>query len=56
MAAGELVSVRAQQEMVDREVQVERQELADDPTGERRELAVMYQAQGLSAQDADMVR
>ena len=34
MAAGELVSVRAQQEMVQREVQVERQELADDPEGE----------------------
>ncbi len=39
MAAGELVSVRAQQEMVEREVQVERQELADDPEGEQRELA-----------------
>src|SRR5580658_1336126 len=48
MAAGELVSVRAQQEMVEREVQVERRELAEDPAGERRELAGMYQAQGLS--------
>jgi len=55
MAAGELVSVRAQQEMVDREVQVERQELAEDPEGERRELAGMYRAQGLSAEDADTV-
>ena len=55
MAAGELVSVRAQQEMVDREVQVERQELAEDPEGERRELAGMYRAQGLSADDADTV-
>src|SRR5580692_2884631 len=55
MAAGELVSVRAQQEMVEREVQVERQELADDPTGERRELVGLYQAKGLSAQDADTV-
>jgi len=55
MAAGELVSVRAQQEMVEREVQVERQELADDPEGERRELAGMYRAQGLSAADADIV-
>ena len=55
MAAGELVSVRAQQEMVDREVQVERQELAEDPEGEKRELAGMYQAQGLSAEDADTV-
>jgi vacuolar iron transporter family protein len=55
MAAGELVSVRAQQEMVEREVQVEREELAEDPAGETRELAGMYRAQGLSAQDADTV-
>jgi VIT1/CCC1 family predicted Fe2+/Mn2+ transporter len=55
MAAGELVSVRAQQEMVEREVQVERQELADDPEGERGELAGMYRAQGLSAEDATTV-
>jgi vacuolar iron transporter family protein len=55
MAAGELVSVRAQREMVEREVQVERRELAEDPAGERRELAGMYQAQGLSAEDADTV-
>jgi VIT1/CCC1 family predicted Fe2+/Mn2+ transporter len=55
MAAGELVSVRAQQEMVEREVQVERQELADDPEGEQRELAGMYQARGLSDEDASTV-
>jgi VIT1/CCC1 family predicted Fe2+/Mn2+ transporter len=55
MAAGELVSVRAQREMVEREVQVERQELADDPEGEQQELAGMYQAQGLSAEDASTV-
>ena len=55
MAAGELVSVRAQQEMVEREVQVEREELAEDPAGETRELAGMYRAQGLSAEDADTV-
>jgi vacuolar iron transporter family protein len=55
MAAGELVSVRAQQEMVEREVQVERQELADDPGGEQRELAGMYRARGLSSQDANTV-
>ena len=55
MAAGELVSVRAQQEMVERELQVERAELAEDPEGERRELAGMYLAQGLSAEDANTV-
>ena len=55
MAAGELVSVRAQQEMVEREVEVERQELADDPEGELRELTGMYEAQGLSAEEASTV-
>jgi VIT1/CCC1 family predicted Fe2+/Mn2+ transporter len=55
MAAGELVSVRAQQEMVEREVDVERHELADDPEGELRELTAMYQVQGLSAEDAGTV-
>jgi vacuolar iron transporter family protein len=55
MAAGELVSVRAQQEMVEREVEVERQELADDPEGELRELTGMYEARGLSHEDASTV-
>ena len=52
MAAGELVSVRAQQEMTARELQVERQELADDSEGEMRELAAMYRARGVPADDA----
>ena len=41
--------------MVDRELQVERQELADDPEGEQVELAGMYRAQGLSSDDAKTV-
>ena len=55
MAAGELVSVRAQDELVQRELQVERQELAEHPDAERRELSGMYRAQGVSAEDADTV-
>lgn len=55
MAAGELVSVRAQQELTERELQVERQELADEPEAERRELAGMFRARGLSAGDAEVV-
>jgi VIT1/CCC1 family predicted Fe2+/Mn2+ transporter len=47
MASGELVSVRAQEELVDREVAVEARELADDPRGERVELAQIYEAKGL---------
>ena len=55
MAAGELVSVRAQDELVQRELQVERQELTEHPNAERRELAAMYRAQGVSAEDAETV-
>lgn len=52
MAAGELVSVRAQKEMAERELQVERQELADEPEAELRELAAMYRARGVPPGDA----
>jgi vacuolar iron transporter family protein len=55
MAAGELVSVRAQQEMVEREVEVERQELATEPEAELRELTGMYRAQGLAREEAETV-
>jgi VIT1/CCC1 family predicted Fe2+/Mn2+ transporter len=55
MAAGELVSVRAQQELAERELQVEREELAEEPEAERRELAAMYRARGVSADDAETV-
>ena len=55
MAAGELVSVRAQQELVEKEVEVERQELATEPEAEFQELIGMYRAQGLSLEDASTV-
>src|SRR5579864_2019865 len=55
MAAGELVSVRAQHELMQRELQVEREELADEPEAERRELAALYRARGVPSQDADTV-
>jgi VIT1/CCC1 family predicted Fe2+/Mn2+ transporter len=55
MAAGELVSVRAQQELQQRELQVEQAELAEEPEAERRELAAMYRARGVPPDDADTV-
>lgn len=55
MAAGELVSVRAQDELVQRELDVERAELANEPEEERRELAAMYRARGVPAADAETV-
>jgi len=55
MAAGELVSIRAQHELLQRELQVEREELAEEPEAERRELAAMYRARGVPAVDAETV-
>jgi VIT1/CCC1 family predicted Fe2+/Mn2+ transporter len=55
MAAGELVSVRAQDELVRHEVEVERQELRDSPEDEQRELAAMYRARGVPDEDAEVV-
>lgn len=52
MAAGELVSVRAQKELAEKELAVERQELAEEPEAEMRELAAMYRARGVPAPDA----
>ncbi len=55
MAAGELVSVRAQDELVQREIAIERDELANEPEAEQRELAAMYRQRGVPAGDADTV-
>jgi VIT1/CCC1 family predicted Fe2+/Mn2+ transporter len=55
MAAGELVSVRAQQELQERELEVEREELADEPEAERRELAAMYRNRGVPPAEAETV-
>lgn len=52
MAAGELVSVRAQRELAQKELDVEREELASEPEAELRELAAMYRARGVPADDA----
>jgi VIT1/CCC1 family predicted Fe2+/Mn2+ transporter len=55
MAAGELVSVRAQAELVQRELDVERDELATAPQEEQMELAAMYRARGVPEDDARIV-
>jgi len=55
MAAGELVSVKAHDELVQHEIEVERAELASDPAGEQRELSAMYRARGVPPKDADIV-
>lgn len=55
MATGELVSVRAQEELVQREIESERQELKGNPRGEKRELTSMLRLEGLPPDDAQTV-
>ena len=47
MAAGEYVSMRAQRELFERELDLERSEIRRWPDAERRELAVLYERRGL---------
>jgi VIT1/CCC1 family predicted Fe2+/Mn2+ transporter len=55
MAAGEYVSMTAQREMYERQIALEREELAMDPAQEREELSLLYQAKGVPAREADMI-
>lgn len=47
MAAGELLSMQAQRELLQRELDMERQALRRSPQAERRELAAIYERRGL---------
>ena len=47
MAAGEYVSVAAQNELIEREIDVERRELARNPEAETAELSRVYMARGV---------
>ncbi|MGH9109874.1 MAG: VIT1/CCC1 transporter family protein [Acidimicrobiales bacterium] len=53
MAAGEYVSMKAQRELFERELDVERAALRQSPADERRELTAIYERRGL---DPDMAR
>ncbi|MCB0046218.1 MAG: VIT family protein [Caldilineaceae bacterium] len=55
MAAGEYVSVSSQADTEKADLARESQELEDDPTGERRELADIYVERGLDADLAQQV-
>ena len=52
MAAGEWISVSAQNELVEREVAVERRELARNTVAETAELAAIYEDHGISPETA----
>jgi VIT1/CCC1 family predicted Fe2+/Mn2+ transporter len=56
MAAGEFISMTAQRELMERELDIEREALADSPTAEARELQSTYERRGIDAGVArDMV-
>ena len=55
MAAGEYISVRSQREVYEYQIELERTELEEHPEAERRELAIIYQAKGLTEEDADRI-
>jgi VIT1/CCC1 family predicted Fe2+/Mn2+ transporter len=52
MALGEWVSVTSSRELAERELRIERDELAVAPEEEREELQLIYEAKGLPAQEA----
>jgi VIT1/CCC1 family predicted Fe2+/Mn2+ transporter len=53
MAAGEYVSMKAQTELLERELEIERTAIADRPDFERRELAAVYRSKGVDAETAN---
>lgn len=55
MAAGEYVSMRAQRELFERELSLERSEIRRRPEEETRELAQVYCRRGLPAELADQL-
>ncbi len=52
MAAGEYVSVRSQREMYEYQIALERDELSEYPEEEAQELALIYEARGVEAEEA----
>jgi VIT1/CCC1 family predicted Fe2+/Mn2+ transporter len=55
MAVGEYISMRGQREAYEREIALEAEELRDDPEAEAEELALIYRAKGLDADDAERI-
>lgn len=47
MAAGEYISMRAQRELFEREIEIERREIERHPTTELRELVHLYESRGI---------
>jgi len=52
MALGEWLSVQSSRELYQRQIDIEEREIADAPEEEAEELALIYQAKGMSAEQA----
>jgi len=55
MAAGEYVSMRAQRELFEQQIAMEKQELEMSPKEEEEELSLIYQAKGIPEADARLM-
>ena len=55
MAAGEYVSVRSQRDVYEHQIRIEAAELAEWPEEEQEELSLIYQAKGLTREEAQRV-
>ena len=55
MAAGEYVSMRSQRDMFEYQIGLEREELAQYPEEEAEELALIYMARGMAAEQARQI-
>jgi vacuolar iron transporter family protein len=53
MGSGEYLSMRAQKELLEYEIEIERQSIADDPLEEQRELKQMFVNRGIEAELAE---
>ncbi len=53
MAAGEFISVTTQRELFERQIALEKEELENFPEEEAEELALIYQAKGIPAREAE---
>jgi len=55
MALGEWLSVQSSRELYANQIRIETQEIAQDPEEEREELSLIYQARGLSIEQANLL-
>lgn len=53
MSLGEWISVKSSQELYERQIEIEQEELANNPEEEKQELILLYRAKGLEREQAE---